>query len=284
MILITGSTGKVGQQVLSALQTANAPFTALARSDASARELTARGVRVVRGDLGDPATLRPAMRGITRLFLLSSGVDPHAGEAAAIGIAREAGVRRIVKLSALGSHADATNSFLRGHARAERLLEDSGLEWTSVRPTFFMQNWLIYNAPSIRAGQPVYSNTGESRLAWVDTRDIAGVVAAALTGDEHVGRILDLTGPEALSYSQVTERLGKRLGRTVQHIAVNDRAAYAAMAAGMPAAYAFALTTLNQAVRRGIAETTTDTVELVTGRPARTMDAFLTEHLGEFRG
>ena len=230
------------------------------------------------------ASVRQALRGVTRLFLLSSGVDPHAAEAPAIGVARETGVQRIVKLSALGSHADATNSFLRGHARAERLLEDSGLEWTSVRPTFFMQNWLLYSAPAIRAGQPVYSNTGQSRLAWIDTRDIAEVVAAALTGDEHVGRVLDLTGPEALSYTQVTERIGKGLQRTVQHIPVSDRAAYTAMAAGMPAAYAFALTTLNQAVRRGIAETTTDTVELVTGRPARTMDAFLSEHLGEFRG
>lgn len=284
MILVTGSTGKVGQQLVSTLQAAKASFRALARSDASARDLAAKGVQVVRGDIADQASMRAALRGVETLFLLSSGADPYAAEAPAVAVAKAAGVKRVVKLSVNGADADATNSFLRGHARVDRLLEESGMAWTFVRPTFFMQNWVLYNAPGIRAGQPVYANAGTSRIGWVDTRDIAAVAAVALVDPAHDGRIYDLTGPEALSYAEVAGRLGKLLGREVAYVAVSDRAAFDAMhSAGVPADYAFALTTLNQAVRRGLADATTDTVELVTGRPARTMDAFLRENADEFR-
>lgn len=285
MILVTGSTGKVGQQLVAALQQAGARFSALARSETSAKDLASLPVPVVRGDLGDAASLRRALAGVERLFLLSSGADPYAGEATAVATAKASGVRHVVKLSAMGADAGSPNNFLRGHGRVESLIEESGMAWTFVRPTFFMQNWVLYNAPSIRAGQPVYSNTGSSRLGWVDTRDIADVAVAALTKDGHAGRVYDLTGPEALSYAQVTERLGRLLGRKVEHVAVGDHQAYGAMVGmGMPADYAFALTTLNQAVRRGLADTTTQTVELVTGRPARDLDAFLRDHLAQFRG
>ena len=159
------------------------------------------------------------------------------------------------------------------------------MAWTFVRPTFFMQNWVLYNAASIRAGQTVYANAGDARIAWVDTRDIADVAAAALTSSAHDGRIYDLTGPEALSYGQCVERLGALVGRKVQYVAVPDRAAFDGMrGAGMPADYAWSLVTLNQAVRRGLAATTTDSVEVVTGKPARTLDAFFRESLAEFRG
>lgn len=285
MILVTGSTGKVGQQLVSILQQSRAEFRALARSDASARDLAAKGVQVVRGDIADQASMRTALRGIDTLFLLSAGADPYTAEAPVVAVAKAAGVKRVVKLSVNGADADATNSFLRGHARVDRLLEESGMAWTFVRPTFFMQNWVLYNAPSIRAGQPVYANAGSSRIGWVDTRDIAAVAAAALVDRAHDGRIYDLTGPEALSYADVAGRLGKLLGRDVKYVAVSDRAAFEAMrGAGVPADYAFALTTLNQAVRRGLADMTTDTIELVTGRPSRTMDAFLRENANEFRG
>ena len=153
MILVTGSTGKVGQQLVTALQHAGARFAALARSEASAKDLAARGVPVVRGDFGDGASMRQALSGIERLFLLSSGADPFAAEAAAVAAARTAGVRRIVKLSAMGASADSSNSFLRGHGRIERMLDESGLLCTYVRPTFFMQNWVLYNAPAVRAGR-----------------------------------------------------------------------------------------------------------------------------------
>ena len=284
MILVTGSTGKVGQQLIAALSKSGATFSALARSDGSAKALAALGVKVVRGDLGDQASVRAALHGMDRLFLLSSGSDPFAAEASAIRTAKAVGVKHVVKLSAFGANADSASGFLRGHARAERLLEDSGVAWTFLRPSFFMQNWTLYNAAGIKAGQPVYTNAGDARLGWIDTRDIADVAVAALTKPGHEGRAYDMTGPEPLSYAQVTQKLGKLLARNVDYVPVSDAACYQAMTGmGMPADYAFALVTLNQAARRGAADASTGTVELVTGKPARSIDAFLSEHIAAFR-
>lgn len=281
MILVTGPTGKVGQALIDALKKKGAAFKALARSEESARVLEAKGVAVVRGDLAD---LRPVLAGIDTLFLLSAGADPFIAEAPAVAAAKAAGVKKVVKLSALGAHADAANGFFRGHARVERLLEESGMAWTSLRPSFFMQNWLLYYAPSVKAGQPIYTNAGQGRMGSIDVRDIAEVAVAALTEDGHEGRIYELTGPEPLSMAEVAGKLAKLLGREVSFVPVPDQAAYQAMLGmGMPADYTWSLVTLNQAVRRGAADIRTETVELVTGRPARSMDAFLQEHLDAFR-
>lgn len=281
MILVTGSTGKVGQALIDALQSKGAAFKALARSEASAAALKAKGVAVVRGDLAD---VKPALTGIETLFLLSSTADPYSAEAPAVAAAKAAGVKKIVKLSALGARADAFNSFLRGHGRIERLLEESGLAWVSVRPSFFMQNWVLFNAHAIKAGQPVYVNAGDAKLGWIDVRDIADVAVAALLDPGHDGRVYELTGPEPLSYAQVAEKLSSLLGSPVNYVAVPDHAAYQAIQGmGMDAAYAWGLVTLNQAVRQGLADVTTHTVELVTGHPARSMEAFLKEHLGAFK-
>lgn len=285
MILVTGSTGKVGNHVLGPLQATKVPFRALARSDSSAKALAAKGVAVVRGDLSDDASWRAALKGIETLFLLTSGADPFREEAKALASAQAAGVRRVVKLSAIGARVDAANSFQRGHARIEQWLEQSGMQWTSLRPNFFMQNWVAYNAPAIKAGQPVYANAGNARFAWIDTRDIGAAAAVVLTQPGHDGRIYELSGPEALAYADVTQRIGKLIGRKVDYVAVPDQAAYQAMLGmQMPADYAWGLTTLNQGARQGNAEGVTQTFELLTGKAPRTMDAFLQENVAAFRG
>lgn len=284
MILITGSTGKVGQHLVSTLKAQGVPFKALARSEGSAQALAAQGVEVLRGDLTDATSFKAALAGIDTLFLLSSSTDPFSAEAGAVSIAKAAGVKKIVKLSAAGVQADSSSSLLRGHARVERLIEDSGLTWIFLRPSFFMQNWVLYNAPAIKAKQPVYANAGDQRLGWVDIRDIAAVAAEALTSSNLDGRILELTGPEPLSYAQVAAKLTELLGREVPYVPVPDGAAFVGMqAVGMPTDFAWALVTLYQFVRRGGADVTTQTVELVTGKPARALDAFLQEHLSEFQ-
>ena len=283
MILVTGSTGKVGQQLVAALKAKGVAFKALARSEASFNALSALGVEAVKGDLGDPASMKAALQGVDKLFLLSSASHFDRLEIGAIEAAQAAGVKHVVKLSAGGASADSPNPLLRAHARAERALEDSGLAFTILRPSFFMQNWVAFFSQGIKAGQPVYVNAGEGRLAWIDTRDIADVAAAALTEPGHEGLVYDLTGDEALSYGEVAARLGKLLGRDVAYVPVPDSAAFQAMKGmGLDAWYAYGMVALHQGVRRGLAEPTTGTVELVTAKAPRNIDAFLKESLGAF--
>ena len=283
MILVTGSTGKVGQHLVQALQARGASFRALARSDGSARALEARQVQVVRGDLADPASFKAALRGIDRLFLLVSAPHGSRLELPALEMARAAGVGHVVKLSALGADADASCPLLREHAVVERALEVSGLAFTVLRPTFFLQNWVAFHAQAIKAGQPVCVNAGDARLGWIDTRDIAEAAAEALTGKGHEGLVYDLTGPETFSHREVAARLSRLLARPVPYLPVSDAQAFRAMTGmGMDPWYAYGMVTLFQGVRRGLADVTTGTVELVTGRPPRTLDAFLAEHLEAF--
>ncbi len=285
MILVTGSTGKVGQHLLTALQAKGMPFKALARSEASAKLLAEKGVAVVRGDLSDPASLKAAFQGAEKLFLLSSTSHFADLELAALEAAKVAGVKHVVKLSAWGVSRDSANPLLREHARVEAALEASGLAWTILRPNFFMQNWVAFFAHGIKAGQPVYTNTGEGRLAWIDARDIADVAATVLTEPGHEGLVYELTGPAALSYADVAATLSVLLKREVRHVPVPDTAAFQAIRGmGMDAWYALGMVALNQGVRHGDAARVLGTAELLTGRPARTLDAFLQEHLAAFGG
>jgi uncharacterized protein YbjT (DUF2867 family) len=284
MILVTGATGKVGQQLITALRAKGAGFKALARSEAAAQTLAAQGVECVRGDLTDPASLAAALQGVEKLFLLSSAPHFDEIEIGALKAAQSARLKRIVKLSALGVSLDSSSPLLRAHARAERYLEESGLAFTILRPTFFTQNWVAFYSHAIKAGQPVYSNSGSAGLGWVDTRDIAAVAAAALSEEGHEGFIYDLTGPESLSYGEVAARLGKLLGRQVDYVPVPDGAAFQAMKdMGFDPWYAYGMTTLNQAVQRGAADVVTGTVALVTGQAPRSVDAYLQENLAAFR-
>ena len=285
MILVTGSTGKVGQHLLSALQATGVPFKALARSEASAQALAAKGIAVVRGDLADPASLKAAFQGVEKLFLLSSASHFAALELAALEAAQAAGVKHVVKLSAWGAGADSANPLLREHGCVERALVASGLAWTLLRPNFFMQNWVAFFSHAIKAGLPVYANTGDGRLAWIDARDIADVAASALTEPGHEGFVYELTGPESFSYAEVAAKLSALLKRDVTHVAVPDAAAYQAIRGmGQDPWYAFGLVALNQGVRHGDADRVLGTTELLTGRPSRTLDAFLQEHLAAFEG
>ncbi len=284
MILVTGSTGKVGQHLIAALKQSGAPFKALARSDASAQALAGQGVTVVRGDLGDPASLKSALAGAEALFLLSAAPRFAPLEIAAIDAAKAAGLRKVVKLSALGVSADAASPLARHHAQAERHLEASGLGFTILRPTFFQQNWVAFFSHGIKAGQPVYTNAGDGRMGWVDTRDVAAVAAKALTEPGHDGLVYELTGPESLSNAEAAARLGAKLGREVPVVTVPDAAAFGAMQGmGMDPWYAYGMTALNQAVRRGASDYLTGTVELATGQAPRGLDAFFEEHLAAFR-
>lgn len=283
MLLVTGSTGKVGRHLVDALKAKGTAFKALARSEASAHALEAQGVATVRGDLTDTASLRAALRGAESLFLLSSAPRFDAVEIAAIETAKSSGVRRVVKLSAMGALADGGSPLMRAHARAERTLEDSGLRFTILRPTFFMQNWVAFYAHAIKARRPVYVNAGDARLGWIDARDIADVAAAALTDPGHEGFVYDLTGPESVSHGEAVGRLGRLLRREVAYVSVSDAAAFQAMKEmGMDPWVAYGMVALYQDVRRGAADTVTGTVELVTGHASRTLDAFLQENLEEF--
>ncbi|HEY3503761.1 MAG TPA: NAD(P)H-binding protein [Actinocatenispora sp.] len=261
--LILGGTGKVGRRVARRLTDDGRSVRAASRTGA--------GVRV---DLADPAGWAPALAGVTAAYLLEpdlrAGADGRLG--AFVAAAAEAGVRRLVLLSAPG----ATDPRHPLHA-VERAVRDAGVGWTILRPTWFAQNfsegpWL----PGVLAGT-VALPTGDGRTPFVDAEDIAEVAASALTDDRHHGQVYELTGPHALSVAAATALIARATGRTVRHLDVTPEEYVARQAAaGVPVDVARLLAGALTGVREGRGAALADGVVRALGRPPHSFADFVT--------
>lgn len=274
-VLVTGATGTVSSALIEQLKTSpTVRLRALVRSEANAMKLRVAGVEAVLGDLDDPDSLPPAFEGAEELWQLTPP-GPRAPENAmnALWAARRAGVKRVVRMSAIGAAHDAPTRNGRLHALSDAELQASGLRWTILRPHFFMQNLLGF-APSVASDGAIYMSLGQGRLGFVDTRDIAEVAARIFleSGERHDGKIYTPTGPESLSLADAAERLSTFLGRPVRYVAVPDEAARAAMLqmgfspwlAGMTVEY-------GRAYAAGWGDFTTSHVSDVLGRAPRSL-------------
>ena len=286
MILITGATGQVGKELVKGLLEHKVPFRAVAHSQSSAESLKAQGIETVRADLSQPKELQTALAGVERVFLLTpSSLVQAQIENGIIDAARQAGVQHVVKLSVLDADTDDPRQTLfKAHAQVEDYLKSSGLAYTILRPNAFMQNFDRVNASTIKGQGAIYVSAGDGQISFVDTRDIAAVALAALTSSEHAGKTYDLTGPQSLAYHEVAQKFTAHLGKPVQYVPLDDEAMRQGMlGGGVPAWYADGLVELYRFYREGKGATVADGVSRATGQPARTLDAYITNHLGLFQ-
>lgn len=256
---------------------------ALAHSPASRDRLEALGVEAVDGDLDQPDALSGAMEGCDRAFLLSPA-HPHqlAREQGAIDAARRAGVGHVVALSVMGASRSAPISFARGHAEIDEHLMASGSAWTVLRPSGFMQTHLLPVA-TVGGDGSWYGMTGDGACAYVDAGDVASVAASVLTTPDHAGAVLELTGPAALTQPEAAGVLGEVLGHPVTYLDVPaEQFRDNLMGAGLPRWIADDLVALYRTIRDGHAATVTNTVEQVTGRPARGYRQVAEAHRDDF--
>lgn len=170
MILVTGGTGTAGAEVVSQLASTGTPFRAMVRRPEKAAALKLTGVQIVPGDLEKPQTLASALQGIDQVFLLCAPVPNQVElEGNMVAAAKAAGVRHIVKLSAMTADPNSRSRFPRLHGEVEEMIRQSGLEWTFLRPTFFMQN-LLGLAGMVNAGT-ISQPAGDERAGFVDVTD-----------------------------------------------------------------------------------------------------------------
>ncbi len=243
------------------------------------------GVEYVTGDLEKPETVIAALQGVEKAFLLSPE-DPrmpelHGKFAAA---AKDAGLRHLVRLSILPANPDAPLPIAKWHGEADRLVMESGVPYTILRPAYFMQNNLR-SARTIASEGVIYGATGDGRVGHIDTRDIAEVAVAVLTGEGHEGQIYPLTGPESLSMAEVAARLSTALGKTVKYVNLPpDKAKAGMMAMGMPDWRADAWVNLGGMIAMGKADMATPAVKDILGREPHNIDQFAAEYAQAFRG
>jgi uncharacterized protein YbjT (DUF2867 family) len=284
MILATGVTAPVGRSVAEQLLAAGHGVRALTRNTAKA-DLPA-GVEVVAGDLSHAATLPPALDGVMGVFVQAfvPGFVPALVEAA-----QGAGVRRFVFQSS-GAVVDGVDEqpspIAAFHAGAERALEGSGLEWTCLRLEPVAANalqWAMEVPEQVRAGNVVRGPYGKASGSPIHEADLAAVAVVALTVDGHAGARYRLTCPESLTHIEQVERIGEAIGRPLRYEELPPDVARREMATRQPLPVVDAILA-DWADHVGRPALVTDTVEKVTGRPARTCAQWAIDHAADFRG
>ncbi|GER92187.1 NAD(P)-dependent oxidoreductase [Dictyobacter vulcani] len=283
-ILVIGATGTIGKEVIKQLTTLGIPVRALVHSPEKAASIAGPGVEAVIGDLGKPETIEAAMHGITKVFLNSpSDLQKVAWESNVIQSAKRAGITHIVKISALGVSPDSPLGIARQHAQIQQELSESGIAYTVLQPHSFMQN-LLANASTIVPNAVFYAPMRDGKIGIVDARDIAAVAVAALTESGHENQIYVITGPEALSYSDLAEKFSKVLGKPVTYVNVPPEAARQAMvASGMPEWLADDLLGLMGVFAAGQAAIVTNTVAEVTHKQPISFEQFVIDYQARFR-
>ncbi|MFF4694919.1 NAD(P)H-binding protein [Streptomyces chattanoogensis] len=278
-ILVAGATGNVGREVVVQLLATGAAVRAVVRDPESAR--LPEGVKAVGGDLSVPDTLEGALRGSDTVFLIWPFLTAEGAPAVLEAIARHA--RRVVYLSSSGVNGDAerqTDPINQLHADMERLIENSGLEWTVLRSNTIASNARGW-AEQIRTTH-IVRGPDIAATAVIHERDVAAVAVHALTDDGHVGAIHVLTGPQVLSRAEQVHSIGEAIGRRTRFEKVSVQVAREQMLAdGRPAALVEAL--LASAETRPESTLITSTVEEITGVPARTFRSWAEEHADDFR-
>jgi uncharacterized protein YbjT (DUF2867 family) len=267
-ILVTGATGTVGREVVAQLREAAADLRALSREPAAVPS----GIDTVRGDLVVLDTLRAAVEDVEAVFLIWPFASTD-GLAAVLALIAEH-ARRVVYVS---------SAAVRDHERqAEHLIDQSGLEWTMLRPHAFAANTLRWSG-QIRAEGVVRAAYGQAAMSLVHERDIAAVAVRALIRDGHAGAVYELTGPRSLTQAEQVRLLGEVIGHPVRWEEASPQEARLQMLArGWPPEVVDGVLRAQAAMTTGPAPVTT-TVEEVTGVAARTFRSWVTEHAHAFR-
>jgi uncharacterized protein YbjT (DUF2867 family) len=236
MLLLTGATGAAGSLIVDEFIEQREPVRILVRdrAKASSREGIST-IEIVEGDMSDPSSLAAALDGVDRALMISSpSVDMVDTQRAFIDASKAAGVRHVIKFSGLDARPETTFLFGRMHKQIEEYLEASGLAWTHLRPTGFMQEYLG-EAPTIINDDALYLPLGEVRLNPVDLIDVAKVGFALLRDGGHEGARLVVTGPEALTMREMAVRISRATGKTVRYVSISrEQRRQALIAHGIP--------------------------------------------------
>jgi uncharacterized protein YbjT (DUF2867 family) len=281
-VLVTGATGNTGSGLVPALRDAGVDVRAFVRDESKAQPLKDMGVEIVVGDLDQPETIDAAVEGVDKIYLLTWNGPTQAQHAEnVIKAARRAGNPHIVRHSMWGSEK---SRIVKQGIQVEEAVKSSGLPWTLLKPTFFMQNTMMA-AQTIASDGVIYWDMKDGKLAMIDVRDVVDVALSVLTGNGHEGKSYILTGPEAISFHEVADTFSTVLGKEIKYVSVPGEAALEfILSLGVPEWIARGYVELSEGFSQGFANSTTDNVAALTGHPARSFEQFAHDYAQVFGG
>jgi len=277
IILLTGVSGNVGSAVVDYLISINVSFLAGVRNIEKSKHQS-NALEYIHFDFEDPASYGTALVGVTKVFLIR---PPQLTDVLGIFVSfiqkcKEVGVKQIVFLSLLGVEKNPFPP----HHKIEKAIVESGIPYTFIRPSFFMQNLSTTHAEDIKERNDLFIPSGNAKVSFIDTRDIGEIIGRTLVEEGHGYKAYTITGSEAITYYQVADSMTKLLGRKITYTNPHlfkfrkemiDR--------GIKRGFATVMMVLYLTTKLGMANHVTNTAEILLKRNPRTIDEFIKDHL-----
>ncbi len=287
MLLVTGATGMSGQLAVREFASAGTPVRALVRSLAKAEAAGLSGltgIDLIEGDMRRLDTLGAALVGVERVLMISGAApDMKETQCTFVDACKAAGVRHVVKFSGSEPGSDPNKfRFTRMHEEIEDYLEASGLAWTHLRPSQFMQVYLR-EAPDIAATGTLRLPFKDISLSPIDAEDIAKIAHRLLRDGGHEGESLDMTGPEALTMDEIAASISASIGKPVKYVSITaEERRRDLLARGLPESFVDALDEqTEERLKNPVAKVLIATHEMFGIAPTRFAD-FAKMHAGKF--
>jgi len=268
-ILIAGASGTNGREILSLLSTHGIPARAMVRNKERNKSLASETVELVEGDLSLPETLNIPLRNIdTAYIIIPIHRDASRWFENFLMAAKVAGIHHIIRLSGLGSDTESKSEILRQHGYSDKLLRESGFDYTIVRPNSFFQN-ILWQARQIKRKNRFCFPMGDAAQSTIDVKDIGEAVFEILTTNDYKNKTYSLTGPETLSFFDAADHLSQLLEREIKYQPITSATSEQSMlCSGVPSWNAHALSEIQELFSTGnYSETTEDLKTIIKRRP-----------------
>lgn len=274
MNLLTGVTGKVGAHLLDQLSAFDMQTRVLVR-DPSKLPSDLPQLDVITGSLDSP-DLDIALQNVDKaLILLSNSPQQKELECHFINRAKAAGVRHIVKISAIGADANADAILKQIHGEIEDHLVNCGVTYTIIRPNFFMQN-LLTSAGTIAQQSAFYMPMGEAQVGIVDAADVASMALQVLSTPGHENKTYELSGPSLLTFAEIAQVMSKVLGREISYVDIPNASLREAMRnVGVDNWHVSAVGELFELTKSGASASVSNSFEQVVGRRPTSLETYL---------
>jgi uncharacterized protein YbjT (DUF2867 family) len=285
-ILVTGATGSIGSQVAKNLaENKSNHISAFVRDLNKASKLKEAGVNLFQGSFEDVDSVKKAFTGNDTIVLIVAPNENASKQMhTAITVAKECGVRKIVRISAVNAQVNGPTDNTHQHGITDNELIESGLTYVILRPHFFMQN-LMWSIQNIAQESNMYWGMGDGRLSMVDVRDIVDCVEKCALVSDFDNKIFTPVGPESITFHQVAEAFTEALGKKVNYVPVPPEAVeQSILGMGMDAWFAKVMKNYSAAYGSNLADFVNNDIQEITGHPARSINQFANEVLKPMMG